>query len=96
MTDVSNTPLKTTPLHGLHTRLGARMAEFGGYDMPIQYADGIMTEHNWTRSHAGLFDVSHMGPSFLSLPQLGGGDQAHRKVAAIIERLVPSLSPIPT
>jgi aminomethyltransferase len=90
MTDVSNTPLKTTPLHGLHTRLGARMAEFGGYDMPIQYADGIMTEHNWTRSHAGLFDVSHMGPSFLSLPQLGGGDQAHRKVASIIERLVPS------
>jgi aminomethyltransferase len=90
MTDVSNTPLKTTPLHGLHTRLGARMAEFGGYDMPIQYADGIMAEHNWTRSHAGLFDVSHMGPSFLSLPQLGGGDQAHRKVASIVERLVPS------
>ena len=90
MTDVSNTPLKTTPLHGLHVRLGARMAEFGGYDMPIQYADGIMAEHTWTRSHAGLFDVSHMGPSFLSLPQLGGGDDAHRKVAAIVERLVPS------
>ena len=83
-------PLKTTPLHGLHTRLGARMAEFGGYDMPIQYADGIMAEHNWTRTHAGLFDVSHMGPSFLSLPQLGGGDEAHRKIAAIVERLVPS------
>ena len=90
MTDVSNTPLKTTPLHGLHVRLGARMAEFGGYDMPIQYADGIMAEHTWTRSHAGLFDVSHMGPSFLSLPQLGGGDEAHRKVASIVERLVPS------
>ena len=90
MTDVSNTPLKTTPLHGLHVRLGARMAEFGGYDMPIQYADGIMAEHTWTRSHAGLFDVSHMGPSFLSLPQLGGGDEAHRKVASLVERLVPS------
>lgn len=90
MTDVSNTPLKTTPLHGLHVRLGARMAAFGGYDMPIQYADGIMAEHIWTRSHAGLFDVSHMGPSFLSLPQLGGGDEAHRKVASIVERLVPS------
>ena len=94
MTDVSNTSLKTTPLHGLHTRLGARMAEFGGYDMPIQYADGIMAEHNWTRAHAGLFDVSHMGPSFLSLPRLGGGpeerEQAHRKVASIVERLVPS------
>jgi aminomethyltransferase len=86
----SSGPLKKTPLHGLHTRLGARMAEFGGYDMPIQYADGIMAEHNWTRTHAGLFDVSHMGPSFLSLPQLGGGDEAHRKIAAIVERLVPS------
>jgi aminomethyltransferase len=90
MADVSTTPLKTTPLHGLHTRLGARMAEFGGYDMPIQYADGIMAEHNWTRTHAGLFDVSHMGPSFLSLPQLGGGEEAHRKIASIVERLVPS------
>ena len=90
MADVSTTPLKTTPLHGLHTRLAARMAEFGGYDMPIQYADGIMAEHNWTRTHAGLFDVSHMGPSFLSLPQLGGGDEAHRKIASIVERLVPS------
>ena len=90
MADVSTTSLKTTPLHGLHTRLAARMAEFGGYDMPIQYADGIMAEHNWTRTHAGLFDVSHMGPSFLSLPQLGGGDEAHRRIASIVERLVPS------
>jgi aminomethyltransferase len=90
MSEVSTGPLKKTPLHGLHTRLGARMAEFGGYDMPIQYADGIMAEHNWTRTNAGLFDVSHMGPSFLSLPQLGGGDEAHRKVSALVEKLVPS------
>jgi aminomethyltransferase len=87
---MSAAAVKSTPLTALHRDLGARMAPFAGYDMPIQYADGIMTEHNWTRSHAGLFDVSHMGPSFLSLPQLGGGDQAHRKVASIIERLVPS------
>ncbi len=90
MSEASNTPLKKTPLHAMHVRLGARMAEFGGYDMPIQYADGIMAEHNWTRAHAGLFDVSHMGPSFLALPQLGGGDEAHRQVSAIVERLVPS------
>jgi len=90
MSEVSHGPLKTTPLHALHVRLGARMAEFGGYDMPIQYADGIMAEHNWTRTEAGLFDVSHMGPSFLSLPHLGGGDVAHRKVAALVEKLVPS------
>ena len=90
MSETSNTPLLKTPLHALHTRLGARMAEFGGYDMPIQYADGIMAEHNWTRQHAGLFDVSHMGPSFLSLPQLGGGEDAHRKISALVEKLVPS------
>jgi aminomethyltransferase len=90
MSETSTGPLKKTPLHALHTRLGARMAEFGGYDMPIQYADGIMAEHNWTRTHAGLFDVSHMGPSFLALPQLGGGDDAHRAVSALVEKLVPS------
>lgn len=90
MTEPSNTALKKTPLHALHVKLGGRMVEFGGYDMPIQYPEGIMAEHNWTRAHAGLFDVSHMGPSFLALPQLGGGDEAHRKVAAIVEKLVPS------
>ena len=87
---MSNVPLKETPLHAMHVRLGARMAEFGGYDMPIQYPEGIMAEHNWTRASAGLFDVSHMGPSFLALPQLGGGDDAHRKVSALVEKLVPS------
>lgn len=90
MSEASTGSLKKTPLHALHTRLGARMAEFGGYDMPIQYADGIMAEHTWTRTHAGLFDVSHMGPSFLTLPHLGGGDGAHRQVAALVEKLVPS------
>jgi aminomethyltransferase len=90
LAEASNTPLKKTPLHELHTRLGARMAEFAGYEMPIQYADGIMAEHNWTRTHAGLFDVSHMGPSFLAIPKLGGGDEAHNEVSALVERLVPS------
>ena len=90
MSEASSSPLRKTPLHALHVKLGARMVEFGGYDMPIQYPEGIMAEHNWTRAHAGLFDVSHMGPSFLSLPQLGGGEEAHRKIAAIVERLTPS------
>jgi aminomethyltransferase len=52
--------LKTLPLDGLHRRLGARMVGFAGYAMPIQF-DGIIAEHLWTRSQAGLFDVSHMG-----------------------------------
>ena len=48
------------PLDGWHRARGARMVAFAGYHMPIQY-DGIMAEHLWTRAHAGLFDVSHMG-----------------------------------
>ncbi|MGE4429369.1 MAG: glycine cleavage system aminomethyltransferase GcvT [Sphingobium sp.] len=53
-------PLQMLPLDGWHRARGARMVGFAGYDMPIQY-EGIMAEHLWTREHAGLFDVSHMG-----------------------------------
>lgn len=54
------TALAKTPLHGRHVALGARMAEFAGFDMPISY-DGILAEHRRVRTVAGLFDVSHMG-----------------------------------
>ncbi len=60
--------MKTTPLHASHLSLHAKMAEFAGYDMPIQYQDGIIAEHNWTRTHAGLFDVSHMGQVLVEGP----------------------------
>ena len=53
--------LKKTPLHSLHISLGARMVPFAGYDMPVQYAAGVLKEHLQTRASAGLFDVSHMG-----------------------------------
>jgi aminomethyltransferase len=53
--------LRKTPLHALHVGLGARMAPFAGYDMPVQYPAGILKEHLHTRAAAGLFDVSHMG-----------------------------------
>ncbi len=49
-----------TPLHDVHVRAGARMVEFAGWDMPVQYA-GILAEHEAVRTRAGLFDVSHMG-----------------------------------
>ena len=68
-----------TALHALHVELGARMAPFAGYDMPIQYAKGILNEHLHTRASAGLFDVSHMGQGILS------GRDAIRK----LETLVP-------
>ncbi len=53
--------MKTTSLHAAHLALGAKMGEFAGYDMPLYYKEGVLKEHEWTRSHAGLFDVSHMG-----------------------------------
>ncbi|MBS3961664.1 MAG: glycine cleavage system aminomethyltransferase GcvT [Sandarakinorhabdus sp.] len=49
------------PLDGLHRSLGGRMVPFAGYAMPVHYPTGVMAEHLWTREHAGLFDVSHMG-----------------------------------
>ncbi|MFW2383131.1 MAG: glycine cleavage system aminomethyltransferase GcvT [Acidimicrobiales bacterium] len=52
-------PLKTTPLHRLHTELGARLVPFAGWEMPIQY-EGVMAEHNFCRTSAALFDVAHM------------------------------------
>ncbi len=53
--------LKKTALNAVHRHLGGRMVEFGGWDMPVQYPAGTMTEHLRARAHAGLFDVSHMG-----------------------------------
>jgi aminomethyltransferase len=58
---VSATPLKQTPLNAAHRRLGGRMVEFGGWDMPVQYPAGTVEEHLRTRTRSGLFDVSHMG-----------------------------------
>ncbi|MCZ6626563.1 MAG: glycine cleavage system aminomethyltransferase GcvT [Deltaproteobacteria bacterium] len=52
--------LKRTPLYRVHRRLGARIVEFGGWEMPVQYR-GVIEEHLAVRSRAGLFDVSHMG-----------------------------------
>jgi aminomethyltransferase len=72
-----------TPLYALHVELGARMAPFAGYEMPIQYSSGILAEHLHTRSQAGLFDVSHMGQARLAGPD-------HATVAAALERLCPA------
>jgi aminomethyltransferase len=53
--------LKRTPLYEEHKKLGARLVPFGGYEMPVQYATGIVAEHLAVREAAGIFDVSHMG-----------------------------------
>ena len=52
--------LKSTPLNSAHRRLKAKMVDFGGWDMPVQYS-GIVDEHQTVRNAVGIFDVSHMG-----------------------------------
>ena len=74
--------LKKTPLHSLHSDLGAKMVEFAGYDMPVQYPLGVLKEHLHTREKAGLFDVSHMGQAALIGPD-------HETTASAFEALVP-------
>ncbi len=59
--------LKQTPLHDLHRQLEARMVDFGGWEMPVQYT-GIVQEHLAVRQSAGLFDISHMGEMLVSGP----------------------------
>lgn len=56
----TSAPLKRTPLFERHVALGARVVEFGGWEMPVQYS-GIISEHQAVRNAAGLFDISHMG-----------------------------------
>ena len=60
---------RRTPLYDFHLANGARMVPFAGWDMPVQYADGIKAEHLATRESAGLFDVSHMAQLWI-----GGAD----------------------
>lgn len=71
--------LKRTPLYKFHLEQGAKMVPFAGYEMPVQYAAGVMNEHRHTREKAGLFDVSHMGQLTLS------GDDIFER----LERLMP-------
>ena len=73
--------LKRTPLNDLHRELGARMVEFAGYEMPVQFPMGVMKEHLHCRAAAGLFDVSHMGQVILRGPSDNG--------ATAFEALVP-------
>jgi glycine cleavage system T protein (aminomethyltransferase) len=78
-------PLRRTPLYDLHLAHGAKMVAFAGYEMPVQYAPGVLKEHLHTRQAAGLFDVSHMGQIALR-PRSGSAAD----VAAALEQLVPA------
>src|ERR1043166_6613065 len=74
------TALRKTPLNALHRRLGARMVNFGGWDMPVEYpatggpsAGGLMAEHKAVRNSVGVFDVSHMGDIRIRTGKTPGG-----------------------
>ena len=72
------TVLEATPLEALHRSLGAKMTAFAGFHLPLHFRDGILAEHRHTRSHASLFDVSHMGQADL------------RASASMMERIFPA------
>ena len=74
--------LRKTPLNGLHREFGAKLTEFAGYEMPVQYGLGILGEHQHTRKKAGLFDVSHMGQVILS-------GQSYEETALSLEKVLP-------
>jgi aminomethyltransferase len=89
MAEASSEDLLRTPLYERHVAAGGRIVPFGGYALPVQYPTGIVAEHKWTREQAGLFDVSHMGPSFLTLKDRSGDAEAdHAAVAALVEPLI--------
>ena len=70
----AGSPLLTSPLHERHVALGAKLAEFGGWSMPLEYAgSGVIKEHTAVREAVGIFDVSHLGKAMVS----GAGAAAH-------------------
>ena len=78
--------MKRTPLYEKHKKLGAKLVDFAGFEMPIQYA-GIIKEHEAVRNSAGLFDVSHMGEFIIS------GDEAEGYLDYVMINDVVSLQP---
>jgi aminomethyltransferase len=84
--DAETEALAKLPLDSWHRARGARMVPFAGYEMPIQY-EGILSEHEWTRTHAGLFDVSHMGQLMVT------GEGAREGLEALTPADLSSLRP---
>jgi aminomethyltransferase len=85
VTETLDTGIHQTPLHARHEALGAKLIEFGGWLMPVQYG-GIIEEHRAVRERAGLFDLSHMGELFVT------GEDAGRALAYALVTNPPKLS----
>src|SRR5882672_4734455 len=75
VTTSAKTELRKTPLNALHKKLGAKMVNFGGWDMPVEYpsSGGLMAEHTAVRGSVGVFDVSHMGDIRIHTGKTPGG-----------------------
>jgi len=78
--------VKKTPLYEEHLKLNARMVDFAGWSMPVQYEKGLRHEHDTVRNHVGLFDVSHMGEIRVK------GEQALKTVEHLTTNYVAGLT----
>lgn len=84
--------LKRVPLHDLHVARGGKIVPFAGYEMPVQYAAGVLKEHLHTRASAGLFDVSHMGQIVLR-PKSGKVEDAARALEQLVPQDIVAVAP---
>jgi aminomethyltransferase len=84
---MSEPSLLTSPLHSRHTALGAKFAEFAGWDMPLQYPSGVLAEHQAVRTGVGAFDVSHLGKIWVTGP--GAAAFVNRCLANDLDRIGP-------
>ncbi len=80
VTDAPDLPIHLTPLTEVHRELGARLIEFGGWLMPVQYGS-IIEEHRTVRERVGLFDLSHMGELYVEGPDAGAGAGGRARIA---------------
>src|SRR5687768_2680232 len=79
--------LRRPPLHDRHVALGAKLAEFGGWEMPLEYPGGVLQEHAAVRDGVGVFDVSHLGK--IRLTGAGALDLANRVLTNDLRRVGP-------
>src|SRR5262245_33381878 len=87
MSAPSTTPPKKTPLYERHVALGAKVIDFGGWAMPVNYPAGILEEHRTVRSACGIFDVSHMGEVTFRGPR--AADAVQKLVDNDVGKLAP-------
>src|SRR5258707_11332379 len=89
--------LRKTPLNALHRRLGAKMVNFGGWDMPVEYpsSGGLIAEHKAVRGSVGVFDVSHMGDIRIHSGGRPGGALAAVQHISIDDGAKPAIGQAP-